>query len=159
MGIKKNIFLLLFFISCLNFISCDDVVASKIQFRVQNNASQDISIEFTQDFQTPIIVECTSGFETILFEFSDRLQNSEKAFGHHISSMQSFKFVNLENDEHLLVPRPEEPGHINENEGIGTARETYPNDIYNISNWQLEVKNFAVICKYTINEEDLTLFE
>ncbi len=150
---------LLFCLGIFCFLSCDRLDSRFVSFRIENNSSQDIMVVYTQQFFAPVSVECFSEVETELFISVNRFQRGQNGFGLYISDIVSFEFINLSTNANFLVTRPDDIGYIDEVNGIGETREEIQNDIYNLVNWNKQFVQGGEIWTYTINEEDLTLFE
>jgi len=159
MGIKSFKKNLLFCLGIFCFLCCDRLDSRFISFRLENNTSQDIMVVYTQEFMASVSVECFSDVETELFISANRFQSGQNEFGHYISDIVSFEFINLSTNANFLVTRPDGIGYIDEVNGIGETREEIQNDVYNIVNWNKQFIRGVEVWTYTITEEDLTLFE
>ena len=133
------------------FLSCDPPSSEKL-FIINNNTSKTLSIS----------VDNSSGIKKMDIQPHNQINILEFGgiggdFG-AVSDFNSISFT-LNNGKYFKHIRPENSyGYIDIDNGIGTDR-NIPKDFYNKKYWKFKTVGDDEEWIFTINEEDLALFE
>lgn len=156
MGTKsfKKIFLIS--MAIISF-SCDPSMTTS--YTVENSTSQDFLIKlYESDLSSPILLNNDSGSKTEIYGAD--LAGNPGFFG----EVARFDLIEIsyENDNEIITfywSKPEGRGYIIPESDIVQVRDDVPLDIYNRDNWELTISGDDESWIFTINEEDLELFE
>lgn len=145
----KLIYLLAF---VFMLMSCDPDSVEK-SFMISNNSNSDIDIILYQNGGNRQL-ENFSKSETVIKKVSGL---GTGGFG-DIGVYDSIRLSITSNTNSVIWLNPGGVGYIDTENNIGTERDV-PKDIYNRNNWTLNTNGDDEEWMFTINEEDLALFE
>lgn len=137
--------------------SCDPEMSTS--YKIKNNSAQDFTINLHEFGNAiPEILDNGSGTKTEIYGAD--LAGNPGFFG----EVARFDLIEIsyENDNEIVTfywSKPEGRGYIIPESDIGQVRDDVPLDIYNRDNWELTISGDDESWIFTINEEDLELFE
>lgn len=146
------------FLLFVSIFLCSCSPEMSTSYKIKNNTTQDFTIYLYELFDTiPKVLVNGYGTKTEIFGYID--YPSSPGFFGKIHGIDSVIITIDDDDRTIRWERPEGRGFIIPDDGIGEPRDDVPKDLYNRDNWELTINGDDERWIFTINEEDLELFE